>query len=179
MTDVPLNVQIRALVKAQEEAADKEQLPGEAQNLDFEKWRLIHKYVHRHPFPTRASLKRSEQWREAAGEIRDIGEIELLDWCLLQVAVASNLERGIQDMRPRKAGPCHPLILEYVANRKRKALAVLHFSTAGQSQGAYGVNSEFHARTEEILAKAERNYEAHDEGHEALPWEPGEGGEQG
>lgn len=171
MTEMSLKLRIRAFVKAQEEVGDKSQSPDEAQKLDFEKWRLIHKYVHSNPFPTRETGKRSDQWRDAAEQIRDIGEIELLDWCLLQVDVASNLERGIQDMRPRKAGPCHPLILEYVANRKRKALAVLHFATAGQAQGAYGVNSEFHARTVEILAKAERYYEAHDEGHEALPWD--------
>ena len=41
-------------------------------------------------------------------------------------------------MRPRKNGPCHGLLLEYAANRKRKALAVLHFAKAGADMGHYG-----------------------------------------
>jgi len=142
----------------------------QAQTLEFDKWRLIHKFVHSSPFRTRTHQKRSEQWREAAKKIRDIGEIEVLDWTLLQAEVASNLERGIQDMRPRKGGPCHPLLLEYVSDRKRKANAILHFAIAGESKGTFIVNSKFHAETEAILQRSSTNYEAHDEGHEVLPW---------
>lgn len=97
---------------------------GASPELTLRKWRLIHRHVHDHPFATRARLKRSDQWREAANHIRDIGETELLDWALLQAEVADNLERGVQDMRPRKKGSCHALLLEYINNRKRKALAV-------------------------------------------------------
>ncbi len=43
---------------------------------------------------------------------------------LLQVEVTRNIERGVRDLRPRKIGPCHALLLEYVRDRKRKALAV-------------------------------------------------------
>ena len=143
-----------------------------AQEIDFEKWRLIHKYVHRTPFATRDYLKRSEQWRNAAEKIRGIGEPELLDFALQQVEIACNLERGIRDMRPRKNGPCHSLLLEYVANRKRKALAVLHFAKAGQEQGVYGVNSAFHSKTVDILRQQFPDEDDPTVGHEDLPWFP-------
>ncbi len=100
--------------------------------LQFRKWRLIQKYVHDTPFGTNARLARSDQWRQAVDYVRDIGEIELLDWVLQQVQIASHLERDIRDMRPRKNGPCHPLILEYVADRKRKAHAVLRWVRAAR-----------------------------------------------
>jgi hypothetical protein len=143
------------------------------QELEFEKWRLIHKYVHQHPFATPARLARSAQWREAANRIRDLGEVELLDWTLQQAEIADNLERGIRDLRPRKNGPCHALVLEYVGNRKRKALAVLHFARAGEDEGLYKVNSAFHAETRDILG--ERGGEGDGDngrggGHEDVPW---------
>ncbi len=148
----------------------------EAQTLEFEKWRLIHKYIHSTPFRTREHQKRSDQWRDAAAETRHIGETEVLDWVLLQVEVANNLERGIQDMRPRKNGPCHPLLLEYVSDRKRKAHAILPFAIAGENKGAYTVNSKFHAKSVEILERSCNTYSAHDEGHEVLPWSSDEDG---
>ena len=58
-------------------------------------------------------------------------------------------------MRPRKNGPCQPLILEYVGNRKRKALAVLHFAKDAEQFGCYRVNSSWHSRTAEILKRHE------------------------
>lgn len=119
--------------------------------LEFQKWRLMHKYVHDRPFRTRVSIRRSEQWREAMAILREIGDPELNDWLLLQIEVARNIERGVRDLRPRKNGPCHPLVLEYVGNRKRKALAVLHFAKAAEAEGCYRVNSDFHGRTAEIL----------------------------
>lgn len=99
-------------------------------DLQFQKWRLIHKFIHAHPFPTKTRLCRSEQWMDAARHVRDIAEVEVLDWVLLQAEVARNLEKGVQDLRPRKNGPCHELLLEYVGNRKRKALAVYKWAAA-------------------------------------------------
>ncbi len=143
------------------------------QELEFEKWRLIHKQVHQHPFTLPARLTRAAQWREAANRIRDLGEIELLDWTLQQAEIADNLARGIQDLRPRKNGPCHALVLEYVANRKRKALAVLRFAKAGEDDGLYQVNSAFHARTRDILGGDAAENDGG--GHEGVPWtEPGD-----
>jgi hypothetical protein len=100
------------------------------------KWRLIHKYVHDVPFTTTARLTRAEQWREAANHIRDLRVTDLLDWTLLQAEVADNLARGVQDMRPRKNGPCHALVLEYVRDRKRKALAVYRWALAADEEPA-------------------------------------------
>ena len=150
------------------------------QQLEFEKWRLIHKQVHQHPFTLAARLARAAQWREAANRIRDLGEVELLDWTLQQAEIADNLERGIQDLRPRKNGPCHALVLEYLANRKRKALAVLRFAKDGEDDGLYQVDSASHARTLDILG--ERAGEDDRDGgggtgggHEGVPWtEPDE-----
>ncbi|MEQ1712039.1 MAG: hypothetical protein ABL908_11640, partial [Hyphomicrobium sp.] len=83
--------------------------------------------------------------------VRDLGESELLDWVLLQVDVARNLEKGVQDMRPRKNGPTFLVMLEYVANRKRKALAILKWVKAAEREGYYCVDGEFHAETRRIL----------------------------
>ncbi len=71
---------------------------------------------------------------------------------------------------PRKSGPCHCLLLEYVANRKRKALAVLRFAKASEEEGVYRVNSDFHARAREILGGAPEEPDPDSGGHEAVPW---------
>ncbi len=102
--------------------------------LEFRKWRHIHKLVHGDPFPTNATLARSDQWRRVVDYARKIGEIEVLDWVLEQVEVARHLEQGIQDLRPRKNGPCHCLLLEYVSNRKRKAHAIYRWTLAARDR---------------------------------------------
>lgn len=175
MTDLSLPAKKQLLADIAEMVARQERAsPALAYlagcELDFAKWQLLHKYVHACPFRTNERQKRSQQWRDAVDDIRDIGEPELLNWCLLQVEVAANRERGINDIRPRKNGPCYPLVLEFVADRKRKALAILHFASEGEKKGAWGVNSGHHAKTEEILGKAGHRYDAHSEGHEVLPW---------
>ncbi len=166
---------IHDIVMQQQTAAFDDLSQVQIQDLEFQKWRLIHKRVHGAPFPNSPRLKRSDQWRAALEPIRDIKEPEVLDWAIVQVEIASNLERGIPDMRPRKNGPCHPLVLEYVANRKRKALAVLHFTKASEEQGAYGVNSAFHSKTVEILTEKFPGEDAEEDtavGHEDMPWRP-------
>jgi len=100
------------------------------------KWRLIHRYVHDHPFPTRTDIPRSDQWRAVIEYARDLGDLNVLDWVLLQVEVAANIERGVREMRPRKSGPCHDQLLEVAADRKRKALAVYKWETAATEGGA-------------------------------------------
>ena len=168
-----LEHEIRTILDRQAALEGNEDADLARQELEFEKWRLIHKQVHQHPFTLPARRARSAQWREAANRIRDLGEIELLDWTLQQAEIADNLERGIQDLRPRKNGPWHALVLEYVANRKRKALAVLRFAKAGADGGLYQVDSASHARTRDILG--ERATEDDGGGHEGVPWtEPGD-----
>jgi len=162
------NILDRQAALGQAAHGDGESVYLASQELEFEKWRLIHKQVHQHPFAVSERLARSAQWREAANRIRDLGEMELLDWTLQQAEIAGNLERGIQDLRPRRNGPCHALVLEYVANRKRKALAVLRFAKAGEDGGVYKVNSAFHARTRDILGGDPAAQDSG--GHEGVPW---------
>lgn len=122
--------EIRALAAAQYRLNEAGASIIEKSDLQLRKWRMIHKHLHAHPFPTKARAKRSEQWRDAAQYIRGMDDMDVLDWVLLQAEVADNIERGIREMRPRKNGPCHGLLLEYVRDRKRKALAVHKWALA-------------------------------------------------
>lgn len=121
---------IRDLVAAQNKLDETGAGIIEKCDLQLRKWRAIHKYLHDHPFPTKARVKRSEQWRDAVQYIRDMNELDVLDWVLLQAEVAGYIERGVREMRPRRKGPCHELLLEYARDRKRKALAVYKWSMA-------------------------------------------------
>ncbi len=103
-------------------------------SMVFEKWRAAHRYLHRIPFRDRSYAKRSEQWRDALARLRNLGDPELTDWICLQIEVATNIERGVQDLRPRDDGPTFVVLLEYVANRKRKALAILKWHLAADDQ---------------------------------------------
>jgi hypothetical protein len=149
----------------------------EAARLEVEKWRLILELLQAHPFPTRTHLRRSEQWRDAFGRVREIRDREFCDWILLQVEVAANIERGVREMRPRKPGPCHPQLVEYAAQRLRKAEKILHFAEEGEkSGGVNAVDADWHQRTTEILQKARRKYQPYDHGgHEDIPWPVGSG----
>ena len=149
----------RALLQAIWEASDREAelQDGEVglalREAQFEKWRLIHKYVHEHPYRDRPGQPRSAQWQAVLDRFRDVRDGEFIDLIVQQVEIARNLENGIQDLRPRKAGPTYLALLEYVSNRKRKALAVLHWARTAEEEGCFPVNSSFHSRTDEILTR--------------------------
>lgn len=97
--------------------------------FEVRKWRIIHKFIHANPFRVSDTLPRSEQWRRVLGHLKQsVDEAELTEWLLLQIDVAANIEAGIRDLRPRRSEPCFELVLEYVSNRKRKALAVLKWA---------------------------------------------------
>lgn len=97
--------------------------------VQLRKWRILHRHLRDHPFEVSESLPRAEQWRRVLDHVkRSLGERDVIDWVILQREVAANLAAGIQDLRPRKNGPCHALLLEFVADRKRKALAVLRWT---------------------------------------------------
>ncbi len=164
---------INEIVDAQEGGDSVEYL--EACRREAEKWRLIHQLVEAHPFPTRERLKRSQQWREAFDRVRDIRDREFRDWILLQVEVAANIERGVREMRPRKAGPCWPQIVEYARQRMVKAEKILVFASEGvKSGGVNAVDGDWHQKTTEILRKARRKYQPYDHGgHEDIPWPVG------
>lgn len=148
-----LAMEVRAAVER--EARAKRAAGGgldiERHAMHLAKWRAIHGFLHKTPYRDRPGQKRSQQWSAVVERVRDLGEIELIDWVLLQVDVARNLERGIQDMRPRKNGPTFLVMLEYVANRKRKALAILKWVKEADRDGYYCVDGEFHAETRRIL----------------------------
>jgi hypothetical protein len=73
------------------------------------------------------------------------------DWLALQIEIAVNLEKRAEDMRPRDPGPTWIVTLEYGANRKRKALAVLHWAEAANKEGCYPVGSDWHALSAAVL----------------------------
>ena len=99
----------------------------------FRKWRILHKYVRHRPFHPDPAAARAEQWRAVGGWLdENLGDPEVAAWVGEQADIADNLARGIRDMRPRKDGPCHCLLLEYVGNRKRKANAVYRFALAAK-----------------------------------------------
>ncbi len=104
----------------------------EQADAQFQKWRLIHKYFHSTPFQVSETPPRAEQWKKVLDHIKKtVADPELIDWLIVQIEVAENIAAGIRDLRPRRSEPCYEVFLEYVANRKRKALAVLHW-TKGQ-----------------------------------------------
>ena len=108
--------------------------PHVKSKLEFEKWRIIHKLVHRTPVAPDPSLPRADQWRAMHAYFEAVaGEPATLEWIAQQAEIADHIAAGIQDLRPRKAGPCHPLLLEHVGNRKRKALAVYKFAVAAKN----------------------------------------------
>jgi len=107
-------------------------LDGRARlELVVRRWRLIHKCLHHNPLAPDPALPRAEQWRQILDyAARDVAEPELNAWIGEQIAVAENLAKGVQDMRPRKSGPVHALLLEWVSDRKHKAHTVLKWNNA-------------------------------------------------
>ncbi len=142
----------------------------ELRRTSFEKWRLLHDWARRHPYRDRPRLRRSDVWREALERFRPLRDPELIDWLALQIEVTANLENGVQDMRPRDPGPTWMVTLEYVANRKRKALAVLHWAEAAKTDGYYTVDSDWHARSVAILGGEPTLAECGEGGHEGVPF---------
>jgi len=97
--------------------------------LQHRKWQVIHKLLRDAPFQVSGTLPRAEQWRRVAEHIKKtLDEPEIIDWAILQKDVAANRAAGIQDLRPRKDGPCYDLLMEFVRDRKRKALAVVRWT---------------------------------------------------
>jgi hypothetical protein len=134
--DVRASVAREAAIRSTPNASDSERY-----HLQLAKWRAIHRFMYQTPYRDRPGIKRSDQWRAVLGRVRGLGEPELVDWVMLQVEVASNRERGIPDMRPRKIGRTFLVLLEYVANRKRKALALLKWAISADREGPLTSNT--------------------------------------
>jgi hypothetical protein len=131
LADIREAIAGEARVKSRSEGSDRARAEAE-----LACWRLIHRFVHRTFWQDRPDLARSAQWREAGAGLAEIAHPELGLWLALQAEVASNRERGIQDLRPRKDGPTLLVTLEFVANRKRKATALLKWAIAAGAEGA-------------------------------------------
>ncbi len=142
----------------------------------FEKWRLLHGWARRHPYRDRERAKRSEVWREALERFRSLRDCELIDWLALQIEVAANLEKGVADMRPRDPGPTWLVTLEYVSNRKRKALAVLHWAQAARQEAGLEAEPEPRGRPSSSLAADPARFGRGEGGHEGAPWPVDEDG---
>jgi hypothetical protein len=167
-----------AFVEELRRVRDRETALGDREGADdldlrratFEKWRLLHEWIRRHPHQDRPLARRSDVWREALERLRPLRDPELIDWLALQIEVAANLEKGVQDMRPRDPGPTWLVTLEYVANRKRKALAVLHWAEAARKEGCYTVDSDWRASSAALLGGEPTIAARGEGGHEGVPF---------
>lgn len=102
--------------------------------FDLRKWRAIHRYLRDNPFLVSETPPRADQWRKVLLHVRTtIGEPELVDWLTQQINIAENLAKGVRDLRPRKNGPAYDVFMEWVANRKRKAHAILRWTQGTSS----------------------------------------------
>jgi hypothetical protein len=136
----------------------------------FEKWRLLHRWARRHPYRDRLRAERSDVWREALDRFRPLRDSELIDWLALQIEVAANIEKGVADMRPRDPGPTWLVTLEHVSNRKRKALAVLHWAQAARGDAGPDADPEPRRRAWSAGAADPARFGRGAGGHEGAPW---------
>jgi len=103
--------------------------PHAKTSLALDKWRLIHRLAKRTPHHPNTNLSRGDQWREMRDHwISNLPVLEVIAWIGEQAEIADNIAAGIQDLRPRKNGPCQDVLMEYLNNRKRKALSVHRFN---------------------------------------------------
>ncbi len=165
----------RARAREAAAQADPASADVELRRASFEKWRLIHHWARHHPYRDSPRVRRPDQWRDALKRFRPLRDSELIDWLALQIEVAINLARGVQDMRPRDPGPTWLATLEYVANRKRKALAVLHWAEAAAKDGCFTVDTAWRARGDGKLGDAlsggaPTDFGQGDGGHEGVPF---------
>ena len=144
----------------------------EKSRASLEKWRLLQRWTRHHPYRDRTRAKRSDVWREALEQFRPLRDCELIDWLALQIEVAANIENGVPDMRPRDPRPTWLATLEYVSNRKRKALAVLHWARAAREDEGPVVDADPRARAASALGADPARFGRGAGGHEGAPWTP-------
>lgn len=110
--------------------------------LDYRKWKLIQDFVARTPLVDRPHLIRSDQWREVVEHVRPLHDLEILDWAVQQVEIATHHEDGIQDLRPHGSGPIQNLLMRHVSGRKQKANLVLKWALANADAQTDAGNSQ-------------------------------------
>lgn len=131
----------------------------EHRRRQYEKWQLLHEYVRQRPFRVDPRLPRSRQWHEAMNRVRELRDRDVIDWLWTQAEISRHHEQGIQDIRPPMKGTCHEALLVYLCMREHKALVVLKWEESAQADGCYRVDSAFHARTAEILARHRKDHD--------------------
>jgi hypothetical protein len=166
---------IHAAIAAEARLKEPPQAPDSAlHRAGLAKWRLLADWIARSPYRDRQTASRSAHWRTALELMRPLHDTELIDWVALQGEIAGNLEKGIPDMRPRKAGPTSLLVLEFAVKRVRKAEALLQWAESAAREGSSTVDSAWHARTRVILGDRDNEFGRGAGGHEGLPWPDGE-----
>ena len=159
-------------------ARDRETIFGDragADDLDlrratFDKWRILHEWIRRHPYRDRPSARRSEMWREGIERFRTLRDPELIDWLVLQIEVAANIENGVLDMpHATRAQPGSSR-----SNTSPTAIARRLRSCTGRKpqagDGCFTVDSEWHARSAAILGGEPPLVERGEGGHEGVPF---------
>lgn len=109
----------------------------DAASAEHRKWQLIHRYVLLHPFLDDATAPRVRQWQAALGRIRDIGDLDLIEWVLAQADTAlakAKARSGASDVTDASL-PTYLLLLRHVAARKRQARAQLKWARDAEQSG--------------------------------------------
>lgn len=139
-----------------------------------QKWQMMHEYVRLRPFRVNQRQPRSSQWQEAMNKVRELRDMEVIDWLWQQSDISRNHEKGIQDVRPLRRGTCHEALVEYLKMREHKASVVLEWEEGAQRDGCHRIDSAFHARTKEILDRYKADDDSPEKEHEGYslddPW---------
>ncbi len=113
--------------------------------LQYRKWSLIHEILQKRPFHVSEQLSRHGQWTRVRDYIiQEIAEPEIVDWLTQQIDIARHIAQGVSDLRPRKNGPCHAVLTEWIAARAHKALAVHRWALAADAADVPLYTEHFH-----------------------------------
>lgn len=101
------------------------------------KWQRIHRYVRVVPYRDLPAEPRSRQWQRAVALVRDIGDLDLLEWTVAQADLAlAEVSRGARAAAPQtRVEPTYLVLLKSVADRKRKARAELDWALTARDRG--------------------------------------------
>lgn len=130
-----LRAEVRQAVVA--ELSAEMQLGEETQFAEaaLAKWRLIHRYVQRTPFADDPALPRSRQWQAVRGRVRQLDDLELLEWVDIKIDSALRHEQRSGAAGQHQAGSTYLVLLNNVAARKRRAQAAVRWVKEAGEKG--------------------------------------------
>ena len=102
---------------------------------EHRKWQLIHRYVLRTPFHSEPGAPRAQQWQGVLGRVREIGDLDLIEWVIEQADTAIAKARTEPARLAETAIPTYLLLLRHVASRKRQARAQLRWAKDADKSG--------------------------------------------